>query len=459
MNTIFSRVRPRAVALALLAAGWVATVAANWPGHLSYDSILQLLQGRSGRYNTWHPPVMAWLLGLGDAVVPGTGLFIAFDAALAFGAMAGVLRLARGPIRWPAAAVGAAVVLSPQMLIYQAIVWKDVLFADGAVAGFVCLALAAARWTAPRRRWLLLGGAFVLLTLAALARQNGLVILPFAAAATGWIAAHKGLPRWRAAALGAGTLLALLVCVFGGNALLNLRGDGESGPAEQFRLLQLYDLAGALAQEPSLSLAPLDADQPELAAVLRRDAARLYTPVRNDPLVSAPALQRPLEDLDADALRSTWGMLLTQHPWLYVRVRARDFAWVLFTPDIAACRPIFTGIEGPAAEMKTLGLLPRRDARDLALERYGKSFFATPVLSHIPFLLIALGGLWLLLRRRRPEDLAMAALLAGALAFTASFFFIAISCDYRYLYLLDLSALAALLYLSLDMRSAFKGTS
>ena len=152
MNTIFSRVRPRAVALALLAAGWVATVAANWPGHLSYDSILQLLQGRSGRYNTWHPPVMAWLLGLGDAVVPGTGLFIAFDAALAFGAMAGVLRLARGPIRWPAAAVGAAVVLSPQMLIYQAIVWKDVLFADGAVAGFVCLALAAARWTAPRRR-------------------------------------------------------------------------------------------------------------------------------------------------------------------------------------------------------------------------------------------------------------------------------------------------------------------
>ena len=48
----------------------------------------------------------------------------------------------------------------------------------------------------------------------------------------------------------------------------------------------------------------------------------------------------------------------------------------------------------------------------------------------------------------------MAALIASALAFTASFFVISISCDYRYLYFLDLSALAALFYLSLDTREA-----
>ena len=33
------------------------------PGYLSYDSVSQLGDARSGFYNSWHPPVMAWLLG------------------------------------------------------------------------------------------------------------------------------------------------------------------------------------------------------------------------------------------------------------------------------------------------------------------------------------------------------------------------------------------------------------
>ena len=53
----------------------------------------------------------------------------------------------------------------------------------------------------------------------------------------------------------------------------------------------------------------------------------------------------------------------------------------------------------------------------------------------------------------------MAGLLAGAFAFTASFFAISIACDYRYLYALDLSALTALVYLALDWRSAWRGTT
>jgi len=49
-------------------------------------------------------------------------------------------------------------------------------------------------------------------------------------------------------------------------------------------------------------------------------------------------------------------------------------------------------------------------------------------------------------------------MLAGAFAFTTSFFAISIACDYRYLYALDLSALAVLLYLACDARSFIKGT-
>jgi 4-amino-4-deoxy-L-arabinose transferase-like glycosyltransferase len=440
------------VIAAILAAGFVLTVAVNWPGHLSYDSVLQLGQARSGVYNTWHPPVMAWLMGMGDALIPGTGLFTAFDAALAFGAVAAAAWLGRERAGWIAVGVAAVAVVLPQLLIYQGIVWKDVLFGDAAVAGFACFAIAANG----TRRWSFAGAGFVLLVLAGLARQNGLVLLPFAAIAAGWIAAREGVTRGRAAAFGAGVFAGLLASVLAASALLNLRSDGEPGPTEQLRLLQIYDLAGAVAHDPGLALAGLDADDPEMAGAIRVQAPRLYTPVRNDPLISAPGMQKPLRALDEDALSADWRALVLHRPWLYLRVRSADFVQVLFTPDIAACRPIFTGIEAPENLLRGLGLAGRRDARDLFFDRYGKAFFRTPVLSHMPFLLIALSGIVLFLRRRRPEDIAFAAMLSGALAFTASFFAISIACDYRYLYMLDLSALVALLYACTDWRTLWR---
>ena len=59
---------------------------------------------------------------------------------------------------------------------------------------------------------------------------------------------------------------------------------------------------------------------------------------------------------------------------------------------------------------------------------------------------LALGLLIFYLRRRGTADIAMAGMLAGALAFAASFFFVSVACDYRYLYPLDLAAMLALFH-------------
>jgi len=59
-----------------------------------------------------------------------------------------------------------------------------------------------------------------------------------------------------------------------------------------------------------------------------------------------------------------------------------------------------------------------------------------------------------LLVRRRAADIAVAAMLGAAFAFTASFALISLACDYRYLYVLDLSAMAALLYAAGSARPA-----
>ena len=159
-------------------------LALNLPGQLSYDSVSQLFDGRFGSYNSWHPAVMAWLLGLFDAVVPGTGLFVGFEAVLVGAAFA--LSLGRNA-GWTAAALALGIMLTPQLLLFQGIVWKDVLFADSYVLAFALLARGA-REQRPVRL-VLFGLFFLFLSLAGLARQNGLLLLPFGALGFGWITA------------------------------------------------------------------------------------------------------------------------------------------------------------------------------------------------------------------------------------------------------------------------------
>jgi len=450
------RERPAAelATAAIIVAGAMAALLLDWPGHLSYDSVIQLLEGRTGVYGTWHPPVMSWLLGLGDALLPGTGLFVLFDVVLAFGAFLSLLRFG-SRIFWAAAALATLCVLSPQFLIYQGIVWKDVLFSDAAIAGFVCLAHAARLWSAIRVRIALIVLAFLLFVLAALARQNGIVVGLAGCVALGWIAAkHSSTTRWRSAFVYGGSALlgAVILCVCA-SAALNARSDAdpdEWGPILQTKLLQNYDIVGMVAADPGLELTKLDDTEPDLAKAIRTDGVRLYTPQRNDTLAASVPLQTALANSDAGEIRDQWIDLVLHHPWLYLKTRARAFGWVAFTPQIGRCVPFVVGVGGPADEMRRLGLKLRMDVRDVALQNYANAFIHTPVFSHVTFGLIALLALFPLLRRGRPDDIAIAFMLIGAFVFTLSFFVISIACDYRYLYALDLSAMFAAFYVALN---------
>src|SRR5579864_4070162 len=126
-----------ATALALIAGASVA-LAVNWPGQLSYDSIVQLHDGRTGHYNAWHPPVMAWMLGVADSILPGAAPFVVFDIVLVTVALLSLLRL-QSRLSWMAFALALLIVALPQFVLYQGIVWKDVLFADASISGFILL--------------------------------------------------------------------------------------------------------------------------------------------------------------------------------------------------------------------------------------------------------------------------------------------------------------------------------
>jgi hypothetical protein len=453
MRRITGRWLKRYATSGVLMAGFVICLAADLPGHLSYDSVIQLLEGRMAQYSSWHPPVMSWLLGLFDAVVPGTALFVVFDMVLFFGALVSLVWLR--PVRsWAGVVVAGLMIATPQVLIYQGIVWKDVLFADAAIAGCVSLAWAAARWQRERLRFGLIAVSMVLLVLASMARQNGILVLGFAVLALGWIATLHASRRLRAFAmyvLGAAAFAALVLT--SANVALGWRIVAESGPAKQFRLLQVYDIIGFVVTDKTLPLNELHAYAPDLEEQVRTNGVRLYNPERNDPLAGAQDLQDDITDAPWDAIRGQWLDLIIHHPLDYLKIRGEVFRWVFATPDLSVCLPYLVGISGPEAPMQQLGISEREDEK---LGDYAQGFVGTPVLSHPFWAVIAMACFVLLLLRRRPEDIAVASLLAGTLSFTASFFAIGIACDYRYCYALDLSALVALFTLALDPRSVWE---
>jgi hypothetical protein len=426
---------PRHIASAILLAGFAVMLALNAPGQLSYDSVSQLADGRAGFYNTWHPPVMAWLLGLFDRIIPGTLLFLVFQSLLLLSALLALLWLK--PRGWPAVVLAAAIVLTPQCLLYQGEIWKDILFTDAAIAAFAALAVYE---QTHRLAGLVLSA--LLLTLAASTRQNGVVLLPVAAIATVLIARRRGGSGW---GQGVVFLLAVLTLTGALNLALASHTDGGDGASAELRRGQTYDLAGALAQNPALVL-PLAAD-PGLDRLLRMRSKALYTPLQSDSFAADPAINQALSDAPDGVIATAWRALVLDHPLLYLHTRWADFAAVLTTPSTTVCHLASIGVTGPPVLLKRLGLKGGVRPQDQALANYARIFFSTPVFSHLAWGVLAMVVLVVLIRRGDPGDVAMSGLLAGALLFAMTFLAISIACDYRYLVFLDLSAMASSLYL------------
>ena len=441
---------PRAARIAwagLLFAGFGLIAAVNLPGHLPYDSVTGLWEGRHLQRISWGPRMYAAVLGAFDRIVPGAGLYTIFQMgllALAWAALPALRRRAA----WTGPLALALAFALPQVLIFQGIVWRDVLFANLTVFAFVALALAATRWDRRTVRWSLLALAAAALAVAALVRQNGGVTIVPWALALGWIAARGSWRRglaWVAAGLVAPVLL-----IAGLNAANPVREPPGGRYAVGMRLLARYDLVAALAKDPNYPMPVLAADNPAALALARAAAPRAYSPERIDLLGRSAELTAALRAFHKPAIDAAWREMIVADPAGYAARRLELFRWVLLTPKLAACVPLHLGVDGRADLERNLGLTHGQRPRDAALYAYVAPWFATPAYSHLSYALVAaaLAGVFLL--RRSPADIAMAGLMLGALGFVATFFVLTLACDYRYLYALDLAAVTGLIYLALD---------
>lgn len=250
--------RGGAVAAALVAPalGMTLTAWAYWPGMMIDDSRWQYQQALDGRYDDWHPPLMAWAWHWLSALTPGPAPMLLLQLLLYWGGIALVATAAarRGQM-WTALALG-LVGWYPSALLFVGTVVKDVLM-TGCLASAVGLILWRREAQNMRAHRALAAAAVLALVLAAALRFNAfLACAPLAAALV-----PPQLARTRARRLGAilaaGAALMLVMPAFG-RAIGAARSDVDLS-------LILFDLGGITQRSGKSQFPPMGVRDPVAA--------------------------------------------------------------------------------------------------------------------------------------------------------------------------------------------------
>src|SRR4051812_46656984 len=274
---------------------------------MSLDSVGSLTEAPPGVRQTWAPAISSGILKPFDHLLPGTGLYVVASAALMFFSLMSLTRL-RPRASWAAVGLGVLAILTPQLLVYQGIVWRDVLFANLTMAGFIMLAHAAKSWS-DRPPIAPLAGAMVCLALAALARQNGAILVVAAAGVLAWTARKDG---WKTAAgWGLGALVATGLLAFVFNTLAK---PPETPPGLRLNsaalILEHYDVVGAKSHHPKLRLKEIGKVDPAAQAVIEGKAAQFYSGARVDTLDTDETLRHTLWHVPDAAMNAQWRRII-----------------------------------------------------------------------------------------------------------------------------------------------------
>lgn len=299
----------------ILVMGWVGVVWYAYPGFMAFDSNWQLLQARSGSLSDWHPPAMAELWRLTDAIVAGPfGMLVLQVTAFIAGTF---LLLRRRLTPLVAASATVAITWFPPVGATLAVVWKD-----AQMMGYLVLGTALLLHEARRAR---IAG-LVAMLLAALVRHNafvhvGMLVVPLFV----WSGELQGLRRY---ALSVGVWVAItLTAVFVNRALT----DEQHHPWHSS--LAMSDIAGTIRYS--------DATEPELREILsgvplgsvdniRDDATRAFSPVSGwFAVLNRGFMRQPSTEAERAAISHAWWTLVTSYPLAYLQQRKSAFGALL----------------------------------------------------------------------------------------------------------------------------------
>lgn len=412
----------------------------HFPGQATYDTLAQAYDGATRIYTSNQPPSMSLILSI--LTMPGV---LALQLILFAFAVWRLLTLSGATLPTQYVLLG-VLFMFPVLLIYVGIVWKDVLFAHGAVLAVLLLPVTR---LGPRL-WALIASAIVL-AVAVAVRQQGVLVAAVVLVYLllgGGISGLKSRGRWKLALL---WLSVFIACSGGIRFAVNNSGDTtQSGSFEgPLRQLAMFDLGGILRVAPQMEFPAIERGAPDVPLEHRPDRQRIieqlqrYSPQRQDFMAEPDG--EPHMWIQPAAWFQDWAANVVQHPGGYVAHRLDFMGWLLGCRDPNKCLPFAVGVPAePAAMAEALGVTSGISSRAALLGKIGNAsiFLFRPWI----YILLSLVSLLYLIQLDRQRHSSMIALQLCGLLYAASYFFIGIACDFRYTYFSTITGLFGLAY-------------
>ncbi|HEY9101375.1 hypothetical protein [Chitinimonas sp.] len=398
------------------------------PGQLSFDSIIQLYEGRMLKVISFNPPLMSLLLGLFDRLGSGPVGFVLLSSTMLLAASGLALAHAQR-LSWWRWLLSAIILLNPVILLYTGIVWKDVLLAHAIVLAYFLVDHLHRREQPVGP----LGISLTLLLLAVIigARQQGIL---FAIPLAIWLA----LSARRSTALSL-LLAAMFVALpYEANQLMqrltHTAAQTEEPSANQtgLQVLMRYDLVGIAAHGGKLDPGLPGPVIAELSTVVPR-----YSPYRVDTIGNdSPGYFH----LPLNSIRTYWWQTVSTYPKAYLLHRLDTFRILLGWGDVGQCVPLHYGTYGPVYAygvngdlLPKLGLVAGPGPLIIQISHFLDYAVASPLFMHGFYALVLLITAVVLYRR---HSWVLLTLSLCSLAYLGSYALIGIACDFRYGYTL-----------------------
>jgi hypothetical protein len=426
----------------ILVIGGLVFLLYAYPGLMTVDSVDQLTEARAGFYTDPHPPAMAALWHVLDAIIAGPFLMLLLQGITFLAGTYLVVKRALSPRK--AAIAATLVLLFPPVTCTMAFIWKDSLMAG-------MLALGAGLVMSPCRRARM--ASLVCFAVASAVKYNAFAAtLPLIVLLFEWNPGKRWLVRY---ALATATWLGVTLGAMGVNAVLV-----DQPMHFWYSTLAVFDITGVINYEDTLDDEQL---RHELAGTGLRvehkiqEHARAIYATRNmlrlvvgkQRMWNLPTSGRvPAPEAQRDAVGNAWWRMVTEHPAAYLHHRAAFFLSVTGVTygSFGAVPPRLVTYAGMVDRLE----IPQTT---FAYQEQWSAFYRwlsvdTPLFRQWLYIVAAI---LLLPLCRRHRDIA--AVLASGLVVEASLFFIAPSTDYRYSHWMIASTCIAVIMLVTQVTS------
>lgn len=404
----------------------------NFPGHISWDSSIQLYEAKVSRSIDMHPPLMSMMLKiLGGGLIASTAfIFINyFSYFYLILLLLKKVRLSRFKIINILLVV--FLIFNPVVMHYSAIVWKDVLqstfilftiffFVNNekdiyhpTIKNLICLAF--------------------LLSLTALTKISGIVI--FLAYFLFFAIRLRKEIRFRIL-----TLFTILFFIF--VVSINQITKIEISPNEDKlastaapNFVLGYDIVGAIVfSNIKSSSFPLSYNEVEYRELLKNYSTESAS------LLLSDTIYNRLAQMDLKSHIKIWSFYFFNYTSSYLHHKFSVFKNFIFPDDRLSCIPLYVGVSGSNQYLNELNIHDDNLERNKQIFKFYKFFLKTPLFYHISYFLICLSCFAYTYKNRNNSSASMSrfdinlVILMQIILTFIFYFFISLGCDFRYLY-------------------------